>query len=37
VQQFRRSSLNIAMKFQRVDALARQLLITQEKNIEAAP
>jgi hypothetical protein len=37
VQQFQRSSLNIAMKFQRVEALARQLLIREEKNIEAAP
>jgi hypothetical protein len=29
--------LNIAVKFQRVEALARQLLIRKEKNIKAAP
>jgi hypothetical protein len=37
VQQFQRSSLNIAVKFQCVEPLARQLLIREEKNIEAAP
>jgi hypothetical protein len=36
VQQSRRSSLNIALEFQSVEALARQLLIREEKNIEAA-
>jgi hypothetical protein len=31
VQQFRRLSLNIALKFQSVEALARQLLIREQK------
>jgi hypothetical protein len=36
VQQSWQSSLNIALEFQSVEALARQLLIREKKNIEAA-